>query len=368
MGQINWNSEPKKIVEAVVEEIPHAVRWLLKKTGNSQTRQQLVRLADIAITTGEAQCLPSVIEYTSKSGNKWLMAVIVDKSGDLLECLMMYGLTEKYMWSATLINRMAGIAGTLDDAEVALFTPHFFQRLYERVGIEQEDRKLALRNFLALVRMMPVRVEDSRRKRGGKDVLGRLKGCVCYGHKEGRVLYFNTVLPETHMSLGNIIRTKGFREMSDSEYTTITEMISDAYNQERPVQWARKLCKEYSLGKRVRELLTYSIGIRLVCMRVIGEYRTRVSFLDPYDREQGDELLYNMIDEFFDKSIVATFDTLQSWLIAMLRATHKEVNPAALSSALGAVKALCGEGKVDWDKFHYGKNKMLDEMTKVRLL
>lgn len=368
MGLINWNSDPKKIAETVAEEVPYALRWLTKKTSNRECRQQLMRLAEMAITTGEAQCLPTVVEYTSKSGNKWLTVVAVDKSGYMLDCLMMYGLTERYMWAATLMNSTYDAVAIGGANEVALFTPHFFQRLYERVGIKQDDRLVALRNFLMLVRMMPVRVEDSRRIRGGKDVFGRLKGCVCYGHMKGKVLYFNTVLPERHMSIGNMIRTKGFREMSDSEYTTVTELISDAFNQENPVKWVRSRCKMFSLGKRMDSLLTCLVGLRLVFSRMIGEYRCRVSVLQPYDREAGENLLNEMIDEFYNKSLIATYENIQPWLSLMVKATHKEVNPMALASAICEVAGLCGEGVVDYDKFYYKQNNMLDRLSRGRIL
>ena len=368
MGLINWNSDPKKIAETVAEEVPYALRWLTKKTSNRECRQQLMRLAEMAITTGEAQCLPTVVEYTSNAGNKWLMLSAIDNRGFLIDCLMMYGLTVRYMWSAMMMNCSADSLSACDGTEVALFTPHFFQRLYERVGIEQENRKIALRNFLMIARAMPVRVENSKRIRGGKDVFGRLKGCVCYGHVKDKVFYFNTVLPEKHMSIGNIIRTRGFREMSDSEYTTVTELVSDAFNQENPVKWVRSRCKEFSLGKRMDSLLTCLVGLRLVFSRMIGEYRCRVSVFEAYDCEAGENLLNEMIDEFYNKSLIATYENIQPWLSLMVKATHKEVNPMALASAICEVAGLCGEGVVDYDKFYYKQNKMLDRLSRRRIL
>lgn len=368
MGLINWNSDPKKIAETVAEEVPYALRWLTKKTSNRECRQQLMRLREMAITTGEAQCLPTVVEYTSNAGNKWLMVLAIDNRGFLIDCLMMYGLTERYMWSAMMMNCSADSFSASDGTEVALFTPHFFQRLYERVGIEQENRQIALRNFLMIARVMPVRVENSKRIRGGKDVFGRLKGCVCYGHVKDKVFYFNTVLPETHMSIGNIIRTRGFRKMSDSEYTTITEFMADAYNQVKPVAWVRRRCKEYMFDKEATEIMTYSIGVRLACLRMLGEYRMRLGFSDSYELRDCNDVMADMIHEFCQNSIVPTYETLYPWLIRLVRAAHKDFNGAALWKSLNVMKELCGEGTVDWDNFHMLSNDQLDKIRRGLLI
>ena len=99
MGLINWKSKPEDLIKTVEEEFERARHWLKKSTSSKAVREQISRLAYNASITGEVQRLPNVVEYTSKAGNRWLCLITVDKDYNIFEGLMMYGLTESYMWS-----------------------------------------------------------------------------------------------------------------------------------------------------------------------------------------------------------------------------------------------------------------------------
>ena len=361
MGLINWKSPHEELVKTVEEELPKAVRWLRKKTSDRKTERLLSDLAFKAKTSGKDLCLPHPVEYASGAGNRWVMTQVATHEGRICDGLAMYGLTGKYMWAVTPLcigNEWFGNP----EHSVMVFSPHFFQRFYERLNIQQEDRVMALRNFILVTQQLPLRMVE--RKGGGYKVLARLKGCVCYGHTVGRVVYVNTILPESHLCDAKIQSTRGFRKMSDSTMHSIDDIMEKSFYQERPMQWFRKCAKSFGFGKDSARRIAFIIGIRLMSSRLINEYRKRVFFLPEYNIMATSGTLKGCYDDFAENRKPLTFENLRPWMVQIIKASHQEVNPVALSEALEEMKKIGGDEKVDLDNFHFMANSLRTEALK----
>lgn len=364
MGLINWKSKPEDLIKTVEEEFERARHWLKKSTSSKAVREQISRLAYNASITGEVQRLPNVVEYTSKAGNRWLCLITVDKDYNIFEGLMMYGLTESYMWSITLPSHNGGWIVGKGKTEAVVFTPHFFQRLYERVGIENDDRIMALRNFAMVARTMVVRFSEGKSR---DEVLGKITGCICYGHRKGNVVYFNTVIPDNQLSLANIIRTKGFRAMSKN-YKSLWPIVNDAFEQDYPVRWLMSKVKKFDIDSKSGKLLALIVGFELISMRLLLEYSHKVHYNADFDSNAFSNVLSDMVQDFYDNDTEPSYANVQHWLIEMLRANCSEINSTAMAEALAEIRRIGGEGKLDFDKFHVGNSPLSNSLRKRRFI
>ena len=361
MGLINWKSPHEELVKTVEEELPKALRWLKKKTSDVKTRKLLTDLYLKAERCGGQYCIPTPIEYTSNVGNQWLMIKAADREGGISEGALIYGLTGKYMWAVTpLCENGEWLANS--EYRAVVFTPHFFQRFYERLDIQQDNRIIALRNFLTVIRRMPMRMEH--KKDGGYRVLLRLIGCVCYGHTEGRAVYVNTILPETHLYEEKLIRTRGFRRMSDSDTNTYEDFIERAFYQDRPVSWFKEKAKEFGIEKKGVRLFSLSLGLKLMLTRVIHEYRKRLYFMDDCDSKAAIGLLDGMLEDFQDNRKPRTFENLSPWMAKLIAVSHKEIISSVLAETLEEMKKIGGDGLVDFDNYHYMADRLRKDALK----
>ena len=360
MVLINWKTPHKELVKTVGEELPKALRWLSKKTSDLKTHKQLAELALQANTSGKEVCLPTPIEYTSSNGNHWLLLKTVDWDKRLYDAAVVYGLTGKYMWAVAPMC-FEGIWMSDADHKLMVYTPHFFQRFYERLNIEQKDRKLALRNFIMISRKMPVRLLSENIH--NSKVLARLKGCVCYGHTQGEAIYINTVLPETHLCENKVNSTRGFRTMSDSSVNTYYGIISRALLEERPVSWVKKTVKSFALSKESIRMITTELGLRLMFTRAMFEYRRRAGEMIDYDLGKVKDLVEDALADLCGSKPL-TYDNIYPWVVSIMRATTKDINPLLLAETMKELKEIGGEGNVDFDKFHYLGKILRDEMRK----
>lgn len=349
MSLINWTSSSEEIMKVLREETPKALRWLHKKTNDVKTKNEMKTLAWQAELQGKEKSLPHPIEYRSKDGNQWLLTESVAPDGRIYDGMMIYGLTEKYMW--TILPMICGMEWLGNsDYNGIVYTPHFFQRLYERVNIEQEDRIMALRNFLQLVRVMPLRVLDYGKR---KKVLGRLKGCVFYGEVRGEVVVMKTVVTENILTEKNLAVTKGFRKMSDSGFNNWNDLMQRSFYEEKPVRWIKKQAKKYDLGKTMGEMAGFEIGVRLMAIRVLREYSKRIGYREDYVPNAAIVLYKDMVTDLWKKREAITFETLEPRMKDVLRKSYDDLNPLVLADTLKEMRKLCGDGKVDFDKFHF---------------
>ena len=59
-----------------------------------------------------------------------------------------------------------------------------------------------------------------------------------------------------------------------------------------------------------------------------------------------------------------TYDNIYPWVVSIMRATTKDINPLLLAETMKELKEIGGEGNVDFDKFHYLSKILRDEMRK----
>ena len=152
--------------------------------------------------------------------------------------------------------------------------------------------------------------------------------------------------------------------MSDSTMHSIDDIMEKSFYQERPMQWFRKCAKSFGFGKDSARRIAFIIGIRLMSSRLINEYRKRVFFLPEYNIMATSGTLKGCYDDFVVKHKPLTFENLRPWMVQIIKASHQEVHPVALSEALEEMKKIGGDEKVDLDNFHFMANSLRTEALK----
>ena len=69
-------------------------------------------------------------------------------------------------------------------------------------------------------------------------------------------------------------------------------------------------------------------------------------------------------DDFVVKHKPFTVENLRPWMVQIIKSSHQEVNPVALSEALEEMKRIGGDEKVDLDNFHFMANSLRTEALK----
>ena len=151
--------------------------------------------------------------------------------------------------------------------------------------------------------------------------------------------------------------------MSDSSVNTYYGIISRALLEERPVSWVRQTVKSFALSKESVRMITTELGLRLMFTRAMFEYRRRAGEMIDYDLGKVKDLVEDALADLGGGKPL-TYDNIYPWVVSIMRASTKDINPLLLAETMKELKEIGGEGYVDFDKFHYLGKILRDEMRK----
>ena len=280
------------------EEFPRAKRWSDKLFDNRREyREKQAALIEKANLNNRIYLYPDAQTYTSPAGNQWMVnrLYIPNKNYDgrtieYLKLFMMYGFTEQYFWVVTCF-----FEGDNNEFRICLFTPHFVQRFYQRVGLDTSvDRMKVLRNLQESLYSFEMQITDKKDGKRGYISYGRLPGCVCYGYcDKNRALVYTTIIPDSQMSIYKKYLTRDFRGTADFVGSPqFIQILNDSFWHERPCKWFKEKALAGGMSRKTVKNQVHFIGRNIMMHRIKIEYAKAANVWEIVeDKEAIEEVL-----------------------------------------------------------------------------
>ena len=218
---ITYQSPPDDIAREFWQDLQRATYWMNKKSGGINGRARSFNDMMFHLYAGADEKRSEIFFYDSpKTGNKWMMwdAMKMGKNGmEPASYRVCYQMTEKYM------SIMCPTTMVMDEEEqkdgVTIYTPHLFQRMHERLGVDMSDRLLVIRNFCE---NLVNGIMDHRKPRKGEhheQMICRLPGSWIRGHYmpvgDGYVTIYRTYYTDASLTQKQWYELRSFRKMAD---------------------------------------------------------------------------------------------------------------------------------------------------------
>lgn len=288
---INLSTPSAELWSTLEEEYSKALYWMVKQFGGPKQyelmRDDLLRRSSY----GEKSMSSEVIDYTSRAGNRWVCfehSIYYPEShgSHCMPYALCYYETASSLGVFLLGHDSRG--GSHDINCVLIFTPHFFQRFSERMGIHGSQREL-LMQFVEISPSMMVELSPDE-DRGMKRVVVRYPGCTCHGVKRGdhdRVFEIRTVLSDDQLNPSQERKTAKVRLAGDTFNFEPPDMRKHRYENtsgDAFELWRKDMEKMEKAGANI-DLVKEAYGLNVIFSTVFLEMK----LLDMYNREQMDE-------------------------------------------------------------------------------
>lgn len=183
---LTYNSTFEEIRRVFLEEEQKAIYWLKKRyQGDKGFDRECQRLANICYNKFKKGLSGELTRYNSKE-NEWLSWLRVQRNSNgeafVMPICVVYFETSQYMGVISNTFSTDGNTGETRHG-YTIYTPHFFQRIHERLGVDMTNRREVAKNFIDIMGLSPTRYADDNLNKFVK----RLPGSWARGdsHTEG---------------------------------------------------------------------------------------------------------------------------------------------------------------------------------------
>lgn len=341
------------------EEFPRAKRWSDKLFANRREYQdKQAEMVEQANLNRRNYVYPEAQTYTSQAGNQWMINRLYrpnkDYDGRTIEYIqlcMMYGLTEQYFWVVTCF-----FENDNKDFRICLFTPHFIQRFYQRVGLDTSvDRMKVLRNLQESLYSFEMQVTEKKDGKRGYISYGRLPGCVCYGFcDKNRALTYTTIIPDNQMSNYKKYLTRNFCGTADFVNSTqFSQILSECFWHERPCKWFKEKALAGGMSRKTVRNEVHFIGCHILMHRIKMEYAKAAHVYETTENKEAIEEVWRDFRKLFiETPMQHHFDEYIPGLRKVVHSLFENVDEGKLNQAINAMKEICGDHYVSYDMYH----------------
>lgn len=219
--------KPEDILREFWPDLEKATYWMNRQAGGEKGRVRRFQDMVYGIYCGAMKKRSEITYYDSPStGNHWMMWDAVEMGHDGLKppqvYRVCYRMLERYM-CIMIPTRLASENDTILSG-VTIYTPHVFQRMHERLGVDMTDRVTVIRNFCEnLVDVMMDRREP-RHDEPHDQIVCRLPGSWLRGHyiqvKNEYVIIYRTYYTDKTLTPYQWRELKSFRKIADKTKDT----------------------------------------------------------------------------------------------------------------------------------------------------
>ena len=347
------------IYDTFREEFPKAKRWSDKLFDNRREyREKQAALIEKANLNNRIYLYPDAPTYTSPAGNQWMINRLYlpnmkyyGSTIEYIKLFMMYGFTEQYFWVVTCF-----FEGDNNEFRICLFTPHFVQRFYQRVGLDTSVNRLkVLRNLQQSFYSFEMQITDKKDGKRGYISYGRLPGCVCYGYcDKNKALVYTTIIPDNQMSIYKKYLTRDFRGTADFVGSPqFIQILNESFWHERPCKWFKEKALAGGMSRKTVKNQVHFIGRNIMMHRIKIEYAKVANVWETVeDKEAFDEMCRDFRKSFIDTPLQHHFEEYIPWLRKVVYALFENVDEGKLNQAINVMKEICGDHYVSYDMYH----------------
>lgn len=355
--KLSYLTPTERLEQTFREECEKARRWsdkfFVNRKAFKEKENEMIRQCE---TTKTEIAYPDAIEYVSPAGNHWLVNRLYtpgyNKDPNVIaykSLCMMFGLTEKYFWIIT-----SYFEGNGYDWTIVVFTPHFIQRFYERVGLECTDRMKLLRNLQELLYNFTLQKLDSKTEKG-QECYGRIPGCMCYGHKDKNgVIVFRTLIPDNQLMYGKLNQSRGFRKTAEFINSPAYDYALNAcFLNDKPCKFFRDFARQKGMDKVAISNQLHYIGLKLMVRRLLLEYSKQDKDVVWRDNlEQRETIMNNLKDLLLGTPLTHHFSEYEKPMRDIMFTFVETLNEFALEKAMKAMRDIYGDHYVTYDLYH----------------
>ena len=254
---INLSTPSDILWNTLKEEREKANYWLIKQLGGEKKYEHIRDKMLLQCAFSQKPQTSKVVEYTSNEGNRWICFEYAMFYPESLASHSMPYATCYYETASSLGMFLVGFEQT-DKYEkmisVTIFTPHFFQRLSERLGITGSTREILVKfvKMTSSFTISPLPDDGS----GLERVAIRFPGGVGLGiRREGKenIFEIRTVLTDEQQSNSQTKKTERVRALGDLMQfePTIIRTMRGILNKDSVVKQQSEMDKLGLLGDEV---------------------------------------------------------------------------------------------------------------------
>lgn len=227
---INLNTPTEDLMWEVREDVPRAIYWYVKTHGGEKKRFAIFDgLMDKAMAKNSMSERNKSITYTSRNGNKWVMydnVVYYDK----VRCYNRQFVLFCYIKTEASFGLFMPIINPANDRDIMgclSFTPHFFRRFRERLGLSLLTLN-TLENFASMIWGKTFTSYGKKRKKLYPDMDLRLPGSIARGVMKSSnpvIVEMRTFLTDRQLQIGQLNQTNKLRKVSDRQCDAPAELM-----------------------------------------------------------------------------------------------------------------------------------------------
>ena len=317
---INLYTPSDEMWTTLSEEYEKAKYWMIKQFGGEKRyeamRDKLLRRC----AYGRHSMASDVVYYTSRSGNRWICFENAIYYPDTFASNSMPTCFCYYETASSLGLFMPGFDADSEMNSVMIFTPHFFQRYAERMGIEGDKKELLLK-FATSSCSYTISPLDTDENGLEKIVVRMSSDCTGHGIRRSgdrNVYEIRTILTDAQLSKAQTARTEHARNLGDMMKYEPEDLVKRKLAMcANPVQaFNDKMEKMHALGVDTSRQedglnISFTISTAFIKMGIATFYD--IDFWERYHKVSHDPIIYflNRRDEG-GKSFVAFMELVST--------------------------------------------------------
>ena len=296
---INLNTPSDELWNTLSDEHEKAKYWMIKQFGGEKRyeamRDKLLRRC----AYGQHSMASDVVYYTSRSGNRWICFENAIYYPDTFASNSMPTCFCYYETASSLGLFMPGFDADSEMNSVMIFTPHFFQRYAERMGIEGDKKELLLK-FATSSCSYTISPLDTDENGLEKIVVRMSSDCTGHGIRRSgdrNVYEIRTILTDAQLSKAQTARTERVRNLGDMMKYEPEDIVKRKLAMcANPVQaFNDKMEKMHALGidtSRQEDGLNISFTISTAFMKMGIATLYDIDFWERYHKVSHDPIIY----------------------------------------------------------------------------
>lgn len=296
---INLNTPSDELWDTLSDEYEKAKYWMIKHFGGEKRyevmRDDLLRRSVYA----QNNLTSEVVYYTSRNGNRWICFEKVTYYPESFASNSMPNCFCYYETASSLGLFFPGFDRESNMNSVLIFTPHFFQRYAERMGITGDKKDLLLKFACSTCSMTisPVSSDNSSLEKVAVRIAGDCTGHGIRRSGDKNIFEVRTILTDAQLSKAQNARTERVRNLGDVMRYEPKDVAKRKMELcANPVQaYNEKMNQMQALGidtSRQEEGLNISCTMSLIFMKMGIATVYDMEFWDRYHKLSHDPILY----------------------------------------------------------------------------
>lgn len=196
---INLKTCNEELLSELLLDKKRVLHWYSTKHSSIKKIRQCAYVLERRCIDGDLPyCSGDMVEYVTKSGNKWILYQRAERIGGKVVCGIQCFC---YYETCGSVGAFVPISGDYKTGRCVIFTSHFFLRLKQRLGLDVVDKNV-LRRFIEYINILHIEMKDGgvHGERGGVVYLNGGVGRGIFRDSECNIFEVRSFLKESEQN------------------------------------------------------------------------------------------------------------------------------------------------------------------------